>query len=253
VDHETFITMVEQAIGGGPEAAEAAIHATLPTLGERIDQGEARELAARLPPEDAPWLATPTPAEAFDIDEFVARVCEREGVDAATAQRHIAAVFRALERAAPDEWPDVVAELPRDFAGLLPRGPDVRVVDAQTFLQDVAARAGLGVDAARTATDAVLETLAERIAGGEVDDLITRLPVELHAPLERGRAAAGGRATRMDLERFLRRVAEREGASGPEAVRDARAVFGALRDAVGDEEFVDVTVQLPDEYQALAR
>lgn len=48
-----------------------------------------------------------------------------------------------------------------------------------TFLQRVADRAGIPLERARVATDAVLETLAERIAGGEVDDLIARLHVSL--------------------------------------------------------------------------
>jgi uncharacterized protein (DUF2267 family) len=54
----------------------------------------------------------------------------------------------------------------------------------------------------------------------------------------------------MSPERFLDRVAEREGVS-PEAAGDhARAVLTTLREAVG-EEFYDVRVQLPPEYAVL--
>jgi uncharacterized protein (DUF2267 family) len=95
----------------------------------------------------------------------------------------------------------------------------------------------------------VLETLAERIADGEVDDLIGRLPVPLHAALKRGKARNPG-ARRMSLERFVGRVAEREGASPEEARNHARAVFATLREAVG-EELYDVTVQLPPDYAVL--
>jgi uncharacterized protein (DUF2267 family) len=57
------------------------------TLAERISREEARELAALLPPEVGPWLwREGSPAEGFDIDEFLQRVAEREGVDAKTAQ-----------------------------------------------------------------------------------------------------------------------------------------------------------------------
>jgi len=124
MDCEQFVTIVEQEIADHTPAAEAAAaaHATLQTLGERIDREEARQLAAQLPPALAPWIATATPAERFDVYEFVRRVSERENVDPAAAQRH----------------------------------------------------------------------LAERIAGGEVEDLIAHLPAELHLPLERGRAGVPG-------------------------------------------------------------
>jgi uncharacterized protein (DUF2267 family) len=248
MDHASFIAIVEPATGKDREAAERAIRATLETLGERIDRDEARQLAAQLPPEVAPWIATTSEAEGFDVDEFVLRVSRREAVDPAAAQRHVIVVLSAVARAAPDEWPDVVAELPASFAPLLPQGPHVEVVDADTFVQRVADRAGLDRERAQRAIDAVLETLGERIAGGEIDDLIDRLPMGLHEPLRRGRAAGGGQATPMKLDRFLHRVAEREGVSDPEGAEHARAVFRALREAVGTEEFLDVTVQLPDDY-----
>jgi len=89
---------------------------------------------------------------------------------------------------------------------------------------------------------------AERTAPGEVDDLISLLPVRLHAALKGGKAANPGTAQRTPLEKFLDRVAELEGVS-PEQARDhAHAVFLTLREAVGNEEFFDVTVQFPPEY-----
>ena len=103
----------------------------LQTLAERIDRGEARDLAARLPAEVAPWIATTSPAEGFDVDEFVRRVAQREGVDEPTAYGHARAVLDALDRAVgPDELADVAAELSNDYAALLPRGPDVEIVGA---------------------------------------------------------------------------------------------------------------------------
>jgi uncharacterized protein (DUF2267 family) len=39
-----------------------------------------------------------------------------------------------------------------------------------------------------------------------------------------------------------------EAVSLPEAVEHARAVLAVLREAIGDEEFFDVVVQLPAEY-----
>ncbi len=112
----------------------------------------------------------------------------------------------------------------------------------------VAERAGVDIGEARRATEAVLETLAARIGGGEADDLRTRLPVALHAPLERGKNLSGGKATRMKLDAFVRRVAELEGIPVDIAFEHGRAVLTTLRGAVGEREFLDVTAQLPDEY-----
>jgi uncharacterized protein (DUF2267 family) len=248
--YDEFVTIVEQVAGVGRERAERAIQATLQTLAERIDAGEARDLADQLPDELAPWLATITPAERFDVDGFVRRVAEREGVDSEAAERHAEAVFTALGRALDDkEFGDLVAELPKDFSPLLPRGPYVEVISSGSFLQRVADRAGIGADEARRATDAVLETLAMRIAGGEVEDLRLRLPIALHPPLQRGEELSGGKATRMNLDAFVRRVAEREGIPTDVAFEHVRSVLNTLREAVGEEEFLDVTAQLPDEYR----
>jgi uncharacterized protein (DUF2267 family) len=50
---------------------------------------------------------------------------------------------------------------------------------------------------------------------------------------------------------FLVAVAEREGVTPDQAREHARAVFAALREAVGPKEFSDMAAQLPDEYHAL--
>src|SRR5918998_1676541 len=109
----------------------------------------------------------------MDHDQFVAVVEQGAGVDRLAAERQARAVLTALARAVgAEEFADVVAQLPKDFAPLLPRGPAVEVLPVEVFLGRVAGRAGLDVEGARRATEAVLETLAERIADGEVDDLI---------------------------------------------------------------------------------
>jgi uncharacterized protein (DUF2267 family) len=255
VDCETFLNTVGERIGNhsGPDEratrAAQATRATLQTLAERIDRGEARRVAAQLPPELAPWIATPTPAEGFDVDEFVWRVAAREPVDPITAPRHVAAVLAGLAEAVePEEWTRVVSELPRSFASLFPRGPYVPVIDLDTFIGQVAARVGLSFENADRATDAVLEALAQRIAGGEVEDLIVRLPPGLHPPLKRGRASVRGEAQPWKLDKFIHTIADREGACIIEAVLHARAVFSVLRDTVGEPEFRDIMVQLPREY-----
>jgi uncharacterized protein (DUF2267 family) len=77
VTTDELVAIVGRAAGIQPEQAERAMQATLQTLGERIDRGEARRLAAELPEELGPWLATITPAERFDLDEFLRRVAAR--------------------------------------------------------------------------------------------------------------------------------------------------------------------------------
>jgi uncharacterized protein (DUF2267 family) len=246
VRHEDFIAVVRQVAGTDHDHAERAARAVLETLAERISQGEARDLAEQLAPELAPFIATTTPAEAFDVEEFLRRVAERAAVDTVAAERYARGVFVALERFVPrDEFEDLMAELPREFATLLLHQP---AMSAETFVRRVAERAGVPPDGARKAADAVLETLAERIAGGEVDDVLSSLPPDLHPPLKRGKEHSGDPAQRLSLEAFLQRIAEREGADVERARDHARAVLTTLREAVGDEEFADITVEFPQEY-----
>jgi uncharacterized protein (DUF2267 family) len=249
MDEDQFVSVVGQAADCSIEEARRTTQVVLQVLGDRIDPGEARDLATCLPPGLAPSVMTDHPARAFDAAEFVHRVADALGVDPATAERRTRAVLIALHRAVGGhELEDVVAELSSDYWQLLPAGPWVEVVTADSFIERVAERTGLDSGDARRATAAVLTTLAERIAGGEVDDLIARLPVELHQPLREGRLLSGGKATRMSLAEFERRVADREGIDLAQSHEHVRVVLQTLREAVGDDEFLDVTSQLPGEY-----
>jgi uncharacterized protein (DUF2267 family) len=254
--YERFIATVAQKAGLSWDAAEQAAGATLATLAERLSPGEARDVAQQLPVELRGWLATDRPAESFHLDEFIRRVAMREGGrNLQEVERHVRAVFFALtQELSDDELADMAAELPKDFAPLLsgvePPPPPARM-PVEEFLARVAARTGLDENGARRATDAVLETLAERISGGEVDDLGELLAPELRPALERGKRSSGGIARRISLQEFVRRVAEREGATPEEAREHARGVFATLREAVTDTEFADMTAQLRDEYAAI--
>ncbi|MGC9667669.1 DUF2267 domain-containing protein [Planosporangium sp. 12N6] len=256
MDYDRFISLVEQAAGGDRETAERATQATLATLGEHLGRDECRHLVPQLPLELGGWLFSEGPAQSFDVTEFLRRVAEREHTDDATAARHVRAVFLALGRALSDEaYAHLVARLSNDYVPLLPKGPGAGGgASGDAFLAGVARRAGVNTDLARRATEAVLETLGERIGEGEVDDLLTQLPVSLHPPLKRGAARANEATSRMSVNEFLNRVAERTGippdraALPPPAAREyARAVFNTLRETVRTE-FFDVTVQLPNEY-----
>jgi uncharacterized protein (DUF2267 family) len=255
MDYEPFISTVEVEARVGWDDAERATQVTLQTLAERISPGERRDLGMELPPQAAAWLVDPDVVpEAFDVDEFLRRIAEREQVDVDTAERHAHAVFSALGRAvSDDEIADLRSELPKDFAPLLAEaeGRVVRIVTTEQFLRSVAAHGATDEEGARRATDAVLEVLAERIAGGEVDDLVNRLPASLHPPLERGKERSGGKARRMSAAEFVERVAQLEGVPLEQAVDHAHAVLVTLREAIGEEEFRDIDDQLPADFDPL--
>ena len=66
MDHEAFIHVVATAAQLDREDAERATHAVLQTLAERIDRGEARDLAARL--HERALFRVRTPTEGYDRD-----------------------------------------------------------------------------------------------------------------------------------------------------------------------------------------
>lgn len=114
------------------------------------------------------------------------------------------------------------------------------------FLQITQSDAGGDSEETERAVRAVLTTLAERLSRDKARDLLQWLPAEIKPWLHTERSAE-----RFDVGEFLRRVAEREGVDPESAERDARAVFAALREAVGHDEYADLAVQLPSDYGVL--
>ena len=261
MEYDEIIGVIQQAAGGiSRVTAERSAQATLQTLAERLPRGEAMHILRELPAEIKPWIYTETDAEALDIDEFLDRVAKREGSDLEAALPYACAVFFALGRALSREAvAHLAASLPQTFAPLLAEAQNryLELMPAAVFWSRVGQRLGIDDAAARQVTDAVLETLAERIAAGQVEDLIAELDPLLHPPLERGAASAGPAARRMPVDEFLRRVAIREGAPVDEArlfeddFEQVRAVFETLAEAVSTEEWFDVTVELSADYRGL--
>jgi uncharacterized protein (DUF2267 family) len=117
------------------------------------------------------------------------------------------------------------------------------------FLGHVRHRARLSSRAeAERATRATLETLAERLVGGEVHDLAAQLPQELAHYLQPPDAGIGAKLT---LDEFFELVSEREGVGLPDAMFHARVVIGVLTEAVSIGEIEDVRVQLPAHFAQL--
>ena len=99
---------------------------------------------------------------------------------------------------------------------------------------------------AEQAIRATLETLRERLAGNEPNNLADQLPPEIAGPLR----GEGGRDN-FSLAEFYRQVAEKEGVEEPEAVRHARAVATVVEEAVTPGGMDHVREQLNPEYSEL--
>ncbi len=100
------------------EAALSISRATLTTLSERVDPGQAENLGAQLPDDLARFIEEVDDAERFDHGEFVDRVAEREeigGGDEADAAFHARVVVDVLDEAVTgDALEDVRTQLPTD-------------------------------------------------------------------------------------------------------------------------------------------
>jgi uncharacterized protein (DUF2267 family) len=105
----------------GTGEAVRAIRATLTTLGERLQAGEAEDLAGSLPMEVDFYLtgAVRDHGQRFDWGEFVDRVREREGAtdrragaDAAYHARVVVALMADV--VAPGEMRQIRSQLPAD-------------------------------------------------------------------------------------------------------------------------------------------
>ncbi|HEY4603381.1 MAG TPA: DUF2267 domain-containing protein [Blastococcus sp.] len=120
-------------------------------------------------------------------------------------------------------------------------------MDYETFTRTAAERAGLPVDTVERVEHATLRTLADRISGGEAQDLASQLPSRLQADLRPAREEAEA----FGVDEFVRRVAQRSDVDPEEARTGAAAVLTTVREAVTPGEFDDVLSQLPQEYREL--
>jgi uncharacterized protein (DUF2267 family) len=115
------------------------------------------------------------------------------------------------------------------------------------FITKVGGRADVSLETADALIAATLQTLAERISGGEATQLAKYLPEELRPHL----TGAEELAQRFDSRAFVLRVAERAGTDPVRAASGVRAVFATLREETPREELEDVFTQLPKDYSSL--
>jgi uncharacterized protein (DUF2267 family) len=120
---------------------------------------------------------------------------------------------------------------------------------ADEFIAQVERRSGLDSrDAAIRAIAATLETLAERLAGGEAKDLASQLPPEIGNYLQQPLAGAG---EPFSLDEFFQRVSSREGVPLPDATYHARIIIALLSEVVTMGEIENVRSQLPTNFRQL--
>jgi uncharacterized protein (DUF2267 family) len=115
------------------------------------------------------------------------------------------------------------------------------------MVKAVEERAGLGDWAeAERSLRVVVQALADRLLGGEADDLLAQLPEPLKSEI-----TVTPEADPMNPQEFVQRVAG--DLEAPEEVaRDRiRAVFGTLHEAVTEGEWEEVVGQLDKQYAEL--
>lgn len=115
-----FYTMVrQQADLDSIEEIDGPTEAVLRTLGERLSGGQVDDLTEFLPGELAATLESDGEPEAFDPEEFLARVADRSDVDEEFAGRVTRATTDALAEVAPgSEYRDVRQQLPDEYGTL---------------------------------------------------------------------------------------------------------------------------------------
>lgn len=96
--------------------AVRATRAVLTTLGERLQEGEATDLASPLPMEIDRYLIEAEHGQRFDYQAFLDRVAEREGVDRPDANYHAQQLLAVVGEIVPaGNLEKVNNQLPEDF------------------------------------------------------------------------------------------------------------------------------------------
>ncbi len=101
---------------------------------------------------------------------------------------------------------------------------------------------------AERATRATLETLKERIAGDDVQELAANLPQELGDYLQ-GREGDGEQS--FNLQEFITRASQKENIEPTTAAIHVRAVFAVLQNAISPELFAALHTHFSHDYEEL--
>ncbi|WP_049970600.1 DUF2267 domain-containing protein [Haladaptatus cibarius] len=117
MNYSDFIGQVQHRLKLGEQGKTVrAIRATLTTLGERLQEGEAKDLAGPLPMEIDWYLERAESGQRFHFDEFVDRVAEREGIERQDALFHAKGVLSLVAEVVPEgEYQQVRQQLPDEY------------------------------------------------------------------------------------------------------------------------------------------
>ena len=126
MQYDDFVGQVQhKARMASSGEAVRPIRATLTTLGERLYGGEPDHLAAQLPREIGAYLTAAETSRAYDLQDFLERIAEREEVDYPEAVHHARAVIATVnEAASAGVIEDVLSQLPDEFAPLFEAGSE---------------------------------------------------------------------------------------------------------------------------------
>jgi uncharacterized protein (DUF2267 family) len=102
MDYQEFVGQVQHRLEL-PEFGQAvrATRATLTTLGERLEAGEASDLASPLPMEIDRFVLEAESGQRFSYTEFLDRVSERANVDKSDANYHAQQLVALLAEVVP--------------------------------------------------------------------------------------------------------------------------------------------------------
>lgn len=244
-----IVAKVRQREGLSEQRADSITKATVAALAELTPPSvELRRLAEQFPVELKRVVQAAAPEQQRSLEDFVLRVSELSGVDIVQAHAAIRTVLATLAEAVNHPFEDLFAELPPDFADLMPT-PEPRIT-IEEFLERVQDAAGIDSrDQTEQAVHATLRTLADRISGGQAKDLALYLPAPVRADL----IETTEQAEPFDRDEFLDRVAAIESTDRTTAERHARAVLTAVRVSVPESEVADTLDQLPSDIARLTR
>ncbi|MFB6158362.1 MAG: DUF2267 domain-containing protein [Candidatus Nanohalobium sp.] len=110
--------MNELELGKRAEGVRA-IRATLTPLSERLQEGEATDLAGSLPMEIDYYVLSAEHGQKFGFNEFIDRAAEIENCDRSDALWHVKNIFKVLADAVPQgEIEDIQGSLPEEYSPL---------------------------------------------------------------------------------------------------------------------------------------
>lgn len=120
MQYDAFLGEVQHRLELATEGdAARATRIVLTTLGERIDDGEASDLASQLPREIGRHLTKPEGAGQFSYQDFIERVADRAEVEEADANYYAQAIMALVSECVQEgELEQVRDQLPEDYEDL---------------------------------------------------------------------------------------------------------------------------------------